>query len=88
MNVNCVAFGHIETRLTQPRGEAPPLMIEGREITVGVGRKMLESVTQQIPLGRPGSVDEAAAAISIFCGPESDYVSGQVLVCGGGLSLA
>jgi 3-oxoacyl-[acyl-carrier protein] reductase len=89
VNVNCVAFGHIETRLTQPRGAEPTqLQIEGRDIAVGVGREMLDAIQRQIPLGRSGSVDEAAGAVLMFCGADSDYVSGQVLVCGGGFSLA
>jgi len=88
VNVNCVAFGHIETRLTQPRGGQPQAVtIDGREITLGVGREMLDMVQRQIPLGRAGSPAEAADAIAMFCRPESDYVSGQVLVCGGGLAL-
>ena len=88
VNVNCVAYGHIETRLTQPRGQgAGTVRIEGQDIAVGVGRETLEAVQRQIPLGRAGTTDEAAGAVLMLCGHESDYVSGQVVVCGGGLSL-
>lgn len=40
-----------------------------------------------IPLGRAGKPEEAANAVYMFCSPESDYVSGQVLVCGGGILM-
>ncbi len=89
VNVNCVAFGQIETRLTQPRGDEPQqLDIEGRRISVGVGRDTLETIQRQIPLGRSGTVEEAAGAVCLLCSADSDYISGQVLVCGGGLTLA
>ncbi len=88
VNVNCVAFGHIETRLTQPLSgdESKTVSIEGREIKVGIGEAVVEMSKKMIPLGRPGTPDEAAAAIVMLCGPGSDYVSGQVITCGGGLA--
>jgi 3-oxoacyl-[acyl-carrier protein] reductase len=87
VNVNCVAFGHIETRLTEPLAgnESKTVNIEGREIKVGIGEQVVEMSKKMIPLGRPGKPDEAAGSILMLCGPESDYVSGQLLVCGGGL---
>ncbi|MEF9897493.1 MAG: SDR family oxidoreductase [Pseudomonas sp.] len=86
VNVNAVAFGHIETRQTQPvEGDPNFISIEGREIKVGISPAIVEQSKSMIPLGRPGSADEAAGAVYLFCIPESDYVSGQVLVCGGGL---
>jgi 3-oxoacyl-[acyl-carrier protein] reductase len=59
--------------------------IEGREIKVGIQAAAIEAGKMMCPLGRPGTPDEAAGAVYLFCIPESDYVSGQVLVCGGGL---
>jgi 3-oxoacyl-[acyl-carrier protein] reductase len=88
VNVNCVAFGFIDTRLTQPLAGAPATIeIEGRTIAVGVQPAMLESLeTQMIPLGRSGTPEEAAGGVYLFCTPESNYISGQVIVVGGGLS--
>ena len=88
VNVNCVAFGFIDTRLTQPLAGAPATIeIEGRTIAVGVQPAMLESLeTQMIPLGRSGTPEEAAGGVYLFCTPESNYISGQVVVVGGGLS--
>ncbi len=86
VNVNSVAFGFIETRLTQPLGEAgASIDIEGREIAVGVQPKMLESMKQMVPLGRLGTAEEAAGPVCFFCSPLSDYVSGEVLVVSGGM---
>ncbi|MNE92239.1 hypothetical protein D3C80_1899390 [compost metagenome] len=44
----------------------------------------LDSASQTIPLGSPGKPEEAAGAVVMFCLPESDYCSGQVIYCGGG----
>ena len=40
-----------------------------------------------IPLGRAGTTEEAAGAVYLLCTPESDYISGQTIVCGGGVSI-
>ncbi|MHB8782248.1 MAG: SDR family NAD(P)-dependent oxidoreductase [Desulfobacteria bacterium] len=87
VNVNCVAFGLIRTRLTQPLtdGEAR-IRVEDREINVGIQPGFIKAMEDQlIPLGRAGTVEEAANAVYLFCSPESDYISGQTVVCGGGL---
>jgi 3-oxoacyl-[acyl-carrier protein] reductase len=85
VNVNSVAFGLIMTRLTEAsaKGDAS-IDIEGRQIKVGVNPQILDSAAKMIPLGRGGTTEEAAGAVYLFCIPESNYVSGQVLVCGGG----
>jgi 3-oxoacyl-[acyl-carrier protein] reductase len=89
VNVNCVAFGFISTRLTQPlSGAAATIDVEGRSIAVGVQPALLESLeTHMVPLGRAGTPEEAAGGVYLFCTPESDYISGQVVVVGGGLTL-
>jgi 3-oxoacyl-[acyl-carrier protein] reductase len=86
VNVNCVGFGLIETRLTQPlAGAAASIEVKGHQIAVGVQPKVLESVKAVCPLGRAGTVAEAAAPVLFFCSPLSDYVTGEVLICSGGL---
>jgi len=84
VNVNCVAFGWIETRLTEPTTEAKTITVEGRELKVGVGPHIVQSFSQRCPLGRPGSVKEAAGSIYLYCAPESDYITGQVISVSGG----
>jgi 3-oxoacyl-[acyl-carrier protein] reductase len=83
--VNCVAFGHIETRLTQPYQDEPPrISVAGREHRVGLNDAQLEATRLATPLGRAGRPEDGAGAIYLFCIPESDFVSGEVLTCSGG----
>nr|WP_294974832.1 SDR family NAD(P)-dependent oxidoreductase [uncultured Pseudomonas sp.] len=86
VNVNAVAFGHIETRLTEPfaGADSKTVNIEGREIKVGISQAIVERSKSGIPLGRPGKPDEAAGAVVLMCLPEANYLSGQTLYCGGG----
>jgi 3-oxoacyl-[acyl-carrier protein] reductase len=85
--VNAVAFGYIQTRLTQPlaEGEAGTIEVEGRKVRVGVQGSRIAAMNQMIPLGRGGTPEEAAGSVYLFCSPDSDYVSGQTLVVTGGL---
>jgi 3-oxoacyl-[acyl-carrier protein] reductase len=86
--VNCVAFGFIETRLTKANDDpVTRIAIEGREIQAGVTSAVLGTLKTMVPLGRAGSVEEAAGGIYLLCIPESDYISGQVVIVGGGISL-
>ncbi|HSV36489.1 MAG TPA: SDR family NAD(P)-dependent oxidoreductase [Ramlibacter sp.] len=85
VNVNSVAFGLIKTRLTEADASAgASIDIAGQQIRVGVNPQILKNAEAMIPLGRGGTPQEAAGAVYMFCIPESNYVSGQVLVCGGG----
>jgi 3-oxoacyl-[acyl-carrier protein] reductase len=86
--VNCIAFGFIETRLTMPSDHPDSrIEIEGRTIQAGVPFAALSALSTMVPLGRAGTPEEAAGGIYLFCIPESDYVSGQVLLVGGGVSI-
>ncbi len=85
VNVNAVGFGLIDTRLVQPLGSQEAKMeMHGQQIRLGVQPAMLEAVKSACPLGRLGTPDEAASAVLFFCSPLSDYVTGEVLICGGG----
>jgi 3-oxoacyl-[acyl-carrier protein] reductase len=86
VNVNAVGFGLIGTRLVQPLdGESASMEMHGHQIRLGVQQSLLDSVKHACPLGRLGTPDEAAGAVLFFCSPLSDYVTGEVLICGGGL---
>jgi 3-oxoacyl-[acyl-carrier protein] reductase len=89
INVNCVAFGVIDTRLIAPVGEAGeiPAGDTGGTITLGVPDKVRQNFGLAIPLGRPATPEEAARGVYFLCSPASDYVHGQVLNVSGGLSL-
>ncbi|MGB6131663.1 MAG: SDR family oxidoreductase [Acidobacteriaceae bacterium] len=86
VNVNAVGFGLIQTRLVQDLN-APGASMEmhGHQIRLGVQPTLLESVKSACPLGRLGTPQEAAGAVLFFCSPLSDYVTAEVLICGGGL---
>ena len=86
VTVNCVAFGFIKTRLTGSTADGATTNIDGRDIKVGVNPGLLSLMEQTIPLGRGGTPEEAAGSVYLFCIPESDYVSGQTLICSGGLT--
>jgi 3-oxoacyl-[acyl-carrier protein] reductase len=86
VNVNCVGFGLIETRLIQPIADRPAtIAMHGREIPVGVQPKTLDAVKSMSPLGRAGTVEEAAGPVLFFCSELSDFVTGEVLICSGGM---
>jgi 3-oxoacyl-[acyl-carrier protein] reductase len=88
VNVNCVAFGLIKTRLTEAvAGSDASIDVEGRKIKVGVNPDLLKTMEAMVPLGRAGTPAEAAGAVYLFCIPESNYISGQTLLCGGGFSI-
>lgn len=85
VNVNSVAFGLIKTRLTEAAsGDDATINISGQEIRVGVNAQLMKNLETMIPMGRAGTPQEAAGAVYLFCIPESNYISGQVVVCGGG----
>ncbi|MDX2464234.1 MAG: SDR family oxidoreductase [Porticoccus sp.] len=87
VNVNTVAFGFIETRLTAAVSDNSMIHVAGRDIQVGISEQVLQQVDTLIPLGRPGTPEEAAGAVYLFCTPESNYISGQTVVVGGGFEL-
>ena len=85
VQVNAVAFGHIETRLTQPYEDAPPSIDhDGHRYKVGLSTDQLTHLERTVPLGRAGQVEEAAGAILLMALPESNYITGEVLTCSGG----
>src|SRR6185503_3065598 len=88
VTVNCVAFGFIETRLTQTyEGDAPEIEVGERRHKVGIAAGQLGLMQAMIPLGRVGTPADAAGAVLLFCLPESDYISGEVIVAAGGLRM-
>jgi 3-oxoacyl-[acyl-carrier protein] reductase len=88
VNVNAVAFGMIRTRLTEaPAGGDAAIDVEGRKIKVGVNPELLAMMERSIPLGRGGTPEEAAGSVYLLCTPESNYISGQTLICGGGMTI-
>jgi 3-oxoacyl-[acyl-carrier protein] reductase len=86
VNVNCVAFGLIHTRMTSADAHAgATVSIDGRDIRVGLNPDMLKSHAQRNPLGRGGTPEEAAGGVYLFCSPESNYITGQTIAVAGNL---
>ena len=82
--VNCVAFGLIHTRLTEATDEKKLIDVGGKSIPVGVPTQSVKAAETFIPFGRGGTPEEAAGAVFLFCLPESDYISGQLIEVTGG----
>ncbi|MEQ8731897.1 SDR family NAD(P)-dependent oxidoreductase [Roseitalea porphyridii] len=88
VNVNAVAFGPIRTRLTEGSADGGnKITVGNREIKVGVNPDLLSQMERMIPLGRVGTPQEAAGAVYLFCLPESNFISGQYVICGGGFTI-
>jgi 3-oxoacyl-[acyl-carrier protein] reductase len=88
VNVNCVAFGLIQTRMTQPVGSgAAVAKIGAREVKMGIQPEFIEFMNKMIPLGRGGTPEEAAGAVYLMCIPESDYISGELVLASGGFVM-
>jgi 3-oxoacyl-[acyl-carrier protein] reductase len=85
VTVNAVAFGVIQTRLTVGAAGSSTIDVQGREIKVGINPDALAAAEQMIALGRAGTPEEAAGAVYLLCTPESSYITGQTLICSGGL---
>lgn len=87
INVNVVAYGFIETRLTGDKAQGTTIKVEGKEIAVGVPKTMLDSIKMMAPLGRAGTPEEAAGPVLFLASPLSDYVTGELLICSGGIAI-
>lgn len=85
IQVNAVAFGRIDTRLTQAKEKGATIHRGDKDIAIGVPASRLDATTPMIPMGRAGTPEEGAGAIFFFASPFSNYVSGQVLEVTGGL---
>src|SRR5438309_4075820 len=85
VNVNAVAFGFIDTRLTQAKVDENIMEKDGEKIQLGIPEQMRGMASMLIPLGRPASPEEAAGGVFFLCSPWSNYVHGQTLHVTGGL---
>jgi 3-oxoacyl-[acyl-carrier protein] reductase len=84
VNCNAVAFGFIETRLTSAKNDENTMEIDGETVQLGIPEQLAQMGRMLIPLGRPGTPEEAAGGVFFLCSPWSNYVHGQVLNVTGG----
>ena len=87
VNVNAVAFGFVETRLTAAADDGGGerfVRDDGVEVPLGIPSRMRELAPVIIPLGRPATPEDAAGPIFFLCSPWSNFVHGQVITASGG----
>ena len=86
VNCNAVAFGFVETRLTQAREKGETMQTAGgeAEVALGIPEQMRQMAQMMIPLGRPAQPVEAAGPILFLCSELGNYVHGQVINVTGG----
>jgi 3-oxoacyl-[acyl-carrier protein] reductase len=84
INVNAVAFGFVETRLTQAKEKGEKLETHGQEVDLGIPEQMRAMASMMIPLGRPAQPEEAAGPVLFLCSEYGNYVHGQVINVTGG----
>jgi 3-oxoacyl-[acyl-carrier protein] reductase len=85
INVNAVAFGFIDTRLTQAKDDENNMEIGGEKVQLGIPEQLRQMASMLIPLGRPATPEEAAGGVFFLCSPWSNYVQGQTLHITGGM---
>jgi len=84
INVNAIAFGFVETRLTAAKEESDTIERGGQQVQLGIPTQLREMGKMLIPLGRPATPEEAAGGVFFLCSPWSNFVHGQVLNVTGG----
>ncbi|HKJ36718.1 MAG TPA: SDR family NAD(P)-dependent oxidoreductase [Solirubrobacterales bacterium] len=85
INVNAVAFGFVETRMTQPREKGEEIETKtGEKTPVGIPEQNREMGKMMIPLGRPAQPEEAAGPVLFLCSELGNFVHGQVVNVTGG----
>jgi 3-oxoacyl-[acyl-carrier protein] reductase len=84
INVNAIAFGFVETRLTAAKEESDTIERGGQQVQLGIPAQLREMGKMLIPLGRPATPEEAAGGVFFLCSPWSNFVHGQVLNVTGG----
>jgi 3-oxoacyl-[acyl-carrier protein] reductase len=87
INVNAVAYGFVETRLTEEKSADTIIKMGNKEIAVGVPKGVRDAVKQMSPLGRSASTEEAAGPVLFLASHLSDFITGEVIVCSGGVRL-
>lgn len=84
---NAVAFGYIDTRLTQAKESGDHIEVDGQEVPLGIPGHLRDMMTHLIPLGRAGTPEEAAGAILLLASPLAAYITGHTLEATGGFGI-
>jgi len=84
VTVNAVAYGFIETRLTAAKDQTQKAEVDGHTVDLGIPDEMRRRAIATIPLGRPGTPEQAAGPVLFLSSPLADYVTGCVVLVTGG----
>lgn len=84
---NTVAYGFIDTRLTRSKTEGHTIDVDGQEVALGIPEAMREMAKMLIPLGRHGTVEDAAGGILLLASPYAAYITGHTLEVTGGAGI-
>ncbi|MET0557078.1 MAG: SDR family oxidoreductase [Solirubrobacterales bacterium] len=87
VNCNAVAFGFVETRLTQAKEKGETMEAAGdstEKVELGIPEQMRSMASMMIPLGRPAQPEEAAGPVMFLCSEYANYINGQVINVTGG----
>jgi 3-oxoacyl-[acyl-carrier protein] reductase len=87
INCNAVAFGFVETRLTQAKEKGETMQAageSGEEVSLGIPEQLRQMARMTIPLGRPAEPEDAAGPVLFLCSPLSNFIHGQVINVTGG----
>jgi 3-oxoacyl-[acyl-carrier protein] reductase len=86
INVNAVAFGFVETRLTAAKESGGEMTApSGEKIELGIPEQMRAMAQAVIPLGRAATPTEASGPVLFLASPMANYMHGQVLNVTGGM---
>lgn len=81
---NAVAFGYVDTRLTQAKEQGVTIQVRGQEVPLGIPEKLRQTTLTASLLGRPATPEEAAGGILLLASPYSSDITGQALEVSGG----
>jgi len=87
INCNAVAFGFVETRLTQAKEKGETMEAAGEsseQVSLGIPEQMRQMARMTIPLGRPAEPSDAAGPVLFLSSQLSNFVHGQVINVTGG----
>ena len=79
INVNCVAPGFTDTRMTRPKEEGDGVL--------GIPRAQRDEMVKRLPFGRPASPEDVARVVLLFASSLSDWVTGQEINVSGGQQI-
>ena len=85
-----IGFTKSAARELAPRGITVNAIAPGfidTDMTSAIPEDIKSTMVEKIPLGRVGTADDIANAVAFLVSEQANYITGQVLVVAGGLSM-